>query len=283
MNHGAVIFALNNTDIDYIKLAVFAAKRVNHYLDLPVTLITDNKNWLEKHFSDYKFDKVIEIVNEPFSTRILYDGEFSSKTIDWKNTTRYQAFDLSPYDKTLVIDSDFIVSSSILKNAFTNNYDFQIYKNSFDLCNWRNEDEFKRLNQYSIPFYWATAFVFEKNKFTEAFFILVNYIKNNYKYFKLLYSINPRSPVFRNDYAFSIAINIMNGKTKGEFAVDLPGKMIYTKDKDILVDIKNEKLNFLIQKEDRRGEYILSKTEGLDVHVMNKLSLIRFLNGEDVV
>lgn len=283
MNCGTIIFALNNNDIDYIKLAVFAAKRVNHYLDLPVTLITDNKNWLEKNYSDYKFDHVIEIKNEPFSTRVLYDGEFSSKIIDWKNTTRYRAYDLTPYDKTLVIDSDFIISSDILKTAFYKDCDFQIYKDSFDVCGWRKDDEFRRLNQYSVPFYWATAFVFQKNKFTESFFTLVDYVKNNYKYFKLLYSINPKSPVFRNDYAFSIALNIMNGKTNGEFASDLPGKMIYTKDKDVLIDLKDDQIKFLVQKEHRRGEYIFAKTAGLDVHVMNKLSLSRFLDGENLV
>lgn len=283
MNNGAVIFALNNKDVDYIKLSVFSAKRINNYLDLPVTLITDNKNWLDKNFSDYKFDKVIEIKSEPYSTRVLHDGAMSSKTIDWKNTTRYKAFDLTPYNRTLVIDSDYIINSSNLKTAFLNDHDFQIYRNSYDLSGWRNLDEFKRLNQYSVPFYWATAFVFEKNVFTESFFMLVDYIKNNWNYFKILYSIDPRYSVFRNDYAFSIAINIMNGKTNGEFATELPGKMIYSMDKDLLVNIKDDKMTFLLQKEKRLGEYFLSKTQGLDVHVMNKLSLSRFLDGEYLV
>ena len=42
MTHGAVIFALNNGGIDYVKLAVFAAERVRKYLQVPVSIITDS-------------------------------------------------------------------------------------------------------------------------------------------------------------------------------------------------------------------------------------------------
>jgi hypothetical protein len=71
----------------------------------------------------------------------------------------------------------------------------------------------------------------------------------------------------------------MNGKTNGEFAVELPGKMIYTYDRDLLVSTSGNKMQFLIEKKDYSGEYILSRTEGLDIHVMNKYSLSRCIDG----
>ncbi len=279
MTNGAVILALNNHEIDYIKLAVYAAKRVNKFLDIPVTLITDNKKWCDKYYPDYKFDKIIEIKSDPYVKRNINDGAMSSKLIDWKNTNRHKVYDLTPYDKTLVLDADYIINSSTLKTAFKIDHDFQIYKNSYDISGWRSSYEFVRINPYSVPFYWATCFVFEKNVFTQSFFHLVEYIKSNWEYFKILYNINSKHHLFRNDHAFSIAINIMNGKTEGEFAVNLPGKMYYCRDTDVLIGIDDTKMSFLLQKEKYLGEYFLSQTSNLDIHVMNKMSLSRVLDG----
>jgi ATP-dependent helicase/DNAse subunit B len=146
-----------------------------------------------------------------------------------------------------------------------------------DLAGWRSSPEFERINPYSIPFYWATTFVFEKTPLIQSFFDLISYIKINWNYFRQLYNIE--TMLYRNDFAFSIAINIMNGKIRGSFTTELPGKMVYTTDKDILVNLKGDVMNFLLEKKDHKGEYVASKTQGLDVHVMNKFSLSRFIDG----
>lgn len=71
----------------------------------------------------------------------------------------------------------------------------------------------------------------------------------------------------------------MNGKTNGEFAVPLPGSMNYTIDRDVLISMDGSKMKFLIEKEKHLGEYLLAKTNSLDVHVMNKMSLARYIDG----
>jgi hypothetical protein len=281
MTKGCVIFAQNNSEIDYIKLAVYAADRVIKFLEIPVSIVTDNKNWLIDNYPDHRFDQIIEITNEAADKKNFYDGSLNYKTVDWKNATRSRVFELTPYDKTLVIDSDYIISSKNLKIAFENDYDFQIFRNSFDIVGWRKLNEFNRINQYSVPFYWATVFVFEKNIVTESFFDLVTYIKHNWKYFRVLYNVD--TATYRNDISFSIAINIMNGKTNGEFAIDLPGKKFYTIDRDVLISIDNTQLKFLIEKERSRGEYLLASIADVDVHVMNKFSLSRVIDGEKIV
>jgi hypothetical protein len=278
MTTGAILFAQNNSTVDYIKLAVFAASRVIDHLDIPVSIITDNQQWLVDHYPDHPFDQIIEIALDTApQQKYFHDGTLASHKLDWKNKSRSSVYDLTPYDRTLVIDSDYIISSSILKTALINEHDFQIYSKSFDLASWRATLEFSRINQYSIPFYWATVFIFNKNSITQCFFDLIAYIRHNWLYFRNLYSIE--SYVFRNDFAFSIAIHIMNGKTNGEFAVELPGTMSYSIDKDILVNIVNDKIHVLLEKQNHPGEYILSKTQGIDLHVMNKLSLSRFIDG----
>ena len=274
MTNGAVIFAQNNGTVDYIKIATYSAKKIQEHLDIPVTLITDTP---EQVLESNVFDKIVVINNTNTQLKKFNDGAISSKQLEWKNFSRSQIYNLTPYDKTLVVDSDYIINSSVLKSAFGIDSDFQIYQNSFDLAGWRNTSSFERLNQYAIPFYWATVFVFEKNTITNAFFDLVLHIKDNWQYYRLLYTID--STAFRNDFAFSIAIHIMNNSSSGDFATSLPGNMTYTLDKDLLVSVVDNKMQFLVEKEGYHGEYFLVKTTGLDVHVMNKHSLLRFIDG----
>lgn len=276
MTIGALIFAHNNVGIDYVKLAIFAASRVKKYLNIPVSLVTDNISWVLNTYPDHGFDNIIEVSNEPSTPRSFYDGTLSAKKMEWKNATRSNSYSVSPYDTTLVLDSDYILSSDVLKISFDVDADLQIYHKSFDLADHRNVDCFKRINRQSIPFYWATVFVFRKSYITEAFFDLVTYVKQNWNYFKVLYSID--SGNFRNDFAFSIAIHIMNGKTNGEFVAELPGTMTYCLDRDVLLSIDDDKLKLLVEKKNTLGEYIAVKTQGIDVHVMNKASLGRLID-----
>jgi hypothetical protein len=278
MSQGAVLVAQNNSTIDYVKLAVFAAKRINKFLDIPVSLITDSRGYLGSQYPDHSFDQILDIPSDDnYFQRRFNDGSLASKVLEWKNSSRYRVYDLSPYDTTLVLDVDYIINSDVLKFSLNLDCPLQIYSQSIDVAAWRDTTEFKRINPYSIPFYWATTFVFNKGAIMDSFFLLLSHIKDNWEYFRTLYCIT--SPLFRNDLAFSIAIHIMNGKKSGDFAQELPGHMIYTKDTDVLIDLKDTTMKFLIEKKDYLGEYTLAKTTGLDIHVMNKLSLSRYIDG----
>jgi|MesohylFT_1024984.scaffolds.fasta_scaffold09086_2 hypothetical protein len=276
MTRGVLIFAQNNSEIDYAKISLFAAEQVKRHLNVPVSLITDSKDWLlqSQPTAADVFDQFITTWTDTQQTKRFYDGTLASKTLTWKNLNRSDCYDLTPYDETLVIDSDYIINSSNLAKIWDNVNDFLIYQDSFDLAQWRDDRSFRYLNQYAIPFYWATAFYFKKSKVNQAFFDLVKHVKQNWGYFRALYNID--STVFRNDFAFSIAIHMMGT----DFAKSLPGKMNYTLDRDVLVDIEDTTLKFLVEKKNYSGEYIATKTKDLDMHVMNKYSLTRYLNKE---
>ena len=277
MTTGAVIFAQNNDTVDYVKLAIFSASRIKKFLKIPVSIITDSRGWLETTYPDHGFDQIIDAEqSSSYYRKRFYDGSMAFKNTEWKNLSRTTVYNLTPYDTTLVIDSDYIINSDILKPALEKDEDFQIYQHSLDLANWRPTAEFTRINEFSIPFYWATVFIFKKNNVTESFFLLIKHIKENWDFYKTLYSIG--SILYRNDYAFSIAIHIMNGSRDGYFSQVLPGKMIYSTDKDLLIKMTDVKLQFLIEKKDHLGEYIAATTNGVDVHVMNKISLSRCLD-----
>lgn len=276
---GVLLFARNNDQIDYIKQAYFLAKRVKQYLDVPTTLVTDSVHYLEREFDTAVFDQVIPI--EPWikdNGRTFNDGAMSSQRAHFKNLDRFNAYKFSPYDETILMDTDYVVSNSLLKNVFGSVNDFSIYRDSIDISNIRNPREFKYVSDSSVDFYWATVVYFKKTSINERFFDLVAHIQDEYDHYRRVYQIP--SKMFRNDFAFSIAIHMMNGFQQGGFVTPLPGKLLYTLDKDILWDLDNDHMLFLVEKEKHIGEYTALRTRGQSIHVMNKFSLVRQIDKE---
>lgn len=279
MSDGVLLIANNNSQIDYVKQSVYLTKKIHKFLDVPVSIVTNSPGYLKDSFDSSVFDKVIDMYEEDNNRRILFDGEYSQKTVQWQNSTRINAYDLSPYDRTLLLDTDFIINNSVLKSVFESTHNFMLYKDSYDLSQIRNTVEFNRVSDTSIDFYWATVVYFTKTNENKTFFDLVKHIKQEWYHYVRVYRLP--SAVYRNDYAFSIAIHIMNGFQQGSFAKKLPGKHYYTTDKDVLIKHKDTAMTFLVGKEDRPGEYTLLKTQNLNVHVMNKLSLQRVIDEQE--
>jgi len=210
--------------------------------------------------------------------RQYFDGAMTHKKLRFKNDIRVKSFELSPFDETLVIDCDYLINNDILKYCWQQPHDFLIHKQAVDLSGYRYDPRLVTLSDKSIDFYWATVFFFRKNKNTEIFFNYLNHIQENWNYYRYVYQIE--QSLYRNDFAFGIAIHVMNGYQNGSWAHDLPGKLYYTIDKDILLEHADTEMKFLIEKEKYRGEYTVMKTKGINVHVMNKFSISRILNEE---
>ena len=277
MSNGVLCFANNNGKVDYLKQAIFLAERVKKYLGVPISLATANKRDFDYMYFDKSdlFDKIIEIDQNDYNTKRYYDGTYHHVTLDFKNSGRINSFDLSPYDNTLVLDTDYIICNDSFIEAFKSAANFQIYRKGTDLCDWRNLPEFDYINDIGIPFYWATCFCFKKNNEVKIFFNLMKHIKKYWFHYSQIFNLGTRN--FRNDHIFSIAIHIMNGYQEGDWAKTLPGKMFYTLDRDLICKLEEDKLLFLVEKQNRSGEYTLASTKGSNVHVMNKFSLARMI------
>jgi hypothetical protein len=170
MNKGAVLIARNNSQIDYTKQAIFCAKRIIEHLNIPVTLITDNVAYLNKNYIDSicVFDKILEISSKTdYHHKNYKDGLYSRTNLEFKNTSRCDIFDLTPYDQTLLMDTDFVVGNTHLKQAFEQNKDILMYDTAFDLAGWRSTQEFDYISPTSIKFYWATVVYFKKTNNTK--------------------------------------------------------------------------------------------------------------------
>jgi len=84
------------------------------------------------------------------------------------------------------MDTDFIVSNSVLKNCFLQKNNFLIYKTGFELSNWRDLSEFDYISETSIDFYWATVVYFKKTDTNKLFFDLLKHIKENWLHYRRL-------------------------------------------------------------------------------------------------
>lgn len=275
MSSGVVLIARNNGSIDYIMQAAFLAKRVCKYMNLPTTLLTDDVKTAEQRYSDV-FDYIIELKDSGLhSHRIYHDGTYSRKILEFKNVDRARVYDLTPYDETLLLDTDFIIANDTLNYCFEQNHNFLIYKDAVDLAGWRNTDEFKTITPIGPQFYWATCVFFRKSSTNKIFFDLLQHIVDHWLHYKTIYNIP--SSVFRNDYVFSIGIHIMNGYIENDFARHMPGKKFYILDRDICLDINDDEFLLLTERDDNSKEYNPHKIKGSNVHVMNKFSLNRII------
>tara|TARA_R110000851_G_scaffold164682_1_gene309010 strand:+ start:334 stop:1182 length:849 start_codon:yes stop_codon:yes gene_type:complete len=280
MKKGVVLFAFNNIKIDYIKQAVYCAKRIKKYLNLPVQLITDNEEHLVDKFPFYK--KYIDIVTPSTapsaSRKTFYDGIYANRgKLEWKNSARDCAFNLTAFEKTLVLDTDLLISNDKLLTCFNTSEDFMI-ANDYNLVNENTKINFDRISDKSVPMYWATIIYFTKSHTSKTLFDLVKHIKENYNYYRLVYNIVETK--FRNDFAFSIAVHMMRGFVEdSNWPLPIPGDMWVSTDRDILIDIKGDSIHLLAQKD---YDYLSVKLTGASTHVMNKFSLDRFINKEFV-
>jgi len=280
MSQGVFLFAQNNHTIDYIKQSIFCAKKIKKHLGLPVALATDNVEYLEKHFPFYKkyIDHVIPLEwKECKQIKTFFDGSMSKRELEWRNHERPEVYNLTPFDETLVMDTDFIIGNDILKNAFGTSEEFLIFRDIKDL----NYDRpginiFDYVSDKSVDMYWATVFYFKKTPSMKLFFDLIAHIKDNWKFYRIIHQIPTIK--FRNDFAFSIAIHMLNGHQRTSWPKSLPGNLWFTTDSDILIKTEDEKYTFLLGKKDWVGHYTLSSIKEANIHIMNKFSLDRAID-----
>jgi hypothetical protein len=280
MTQGVLLFAQNNASVDYVKQAIFCAKKIKKHLGLDVALATDNISYLKKTYPYYEryIEHVIELeFVANVQKRRFRDGTMSKRNLEWRNLDRALTYDITPFDETIVMDTDFIIGNNLLLNAFDTNEDFLIYRNITDLNQDRpDEHRFNKISDRGIDMYWATVFYFKKTEFMRSFFDTIKHVKENWHFYRLIYQIP--QVTYRNDYAFSIAIHIFNGFQRTSWPKTLPGNMWFTSDADVLIKMEDEKYTFLLDKKDWKGHYTLGSIADASVHIMNKFSLDRAIS-----
>jgi hypothetical protein len=279
MNCGVLIFAHNSRDLDYALMSIVAGSLAKYHLNVPVSLVTDRStiDWLKESDQYSKaeslFDQII-IVNRPSTDNIrrLNDGA-ESKTVPFINANRSSAWDLTPYDRTLLIDSDYLIFSDALSEYWNYDSSFMISDAMNDLRGDRKGVLDSWVSDEGIPLYWATNIMFTKNQESKLYFDLVRSIKENYQTFAEIYRFDSR--IYRNDIAFSIAKHIVEGFVTTQ-TQNLP-PILTAQDKDLIAAVHKSGLTMLIQ-DTLSNNMILGNFSNRDIHVMNKQAIVRSAN-----
>lgn len=278
---GFLIHAYNNMEIDYGSMALCAASLIKKNLkENHVTVVTsrDTLRWIEKNHTseaiNFAFDNIIVISkDEDVFNRKFYDTRYASKIQPYYNTARVSSYDLSPYEETILLDADYLVLDNSLDSVWGSVEELLMNKSVRDLTHKTDLRGFdSRFNSMSIPLYWATLLYFKKTNKAKTFFELTKFIKDNYDYYKHLYQF-ASSGYYRNDYAMSIAVHMINGQFENDSVKSFPCPTItIATEYDDMIDFKNGIAYFISEQE--QGKFLLHKVMS-NIHVMNKWSITR--------
>jgi hypothetical protein len=247
MTTGALIFAFNNEQIDYVSMAQWSARNIERHLGIPTHIVT----------------------NEQVATTSINSRWFEDfgTTVTWHNQSRVNAYELSPWDQTLVLDADYIVASDQLKTLLHADEDFLAHRWAYDITNKDNFIEYNFFGEHRQPMWWATVMMFRRSIQARLVFESMIMIRDNWDHYKKLYKFSNRS--YRNDYALSIALGIVDGHTPNHHGIPWNLASLTPEHKLIQLDQDEYRVDFLNQ--EQRPRWIKLKNQ--DFHAMGKQQL----------
>lgn len=198
MNRGFVILAQNTDEVDYVKCATLLAKSIKkHMPNESVAIVTDNT--VESDI----FNHVI-----PLPKGDLAPGS------KWKLVNDYQVYEASPYEYTIKLEADLIITRDI-------SYWFDVlsYRDlvvSSTIRNFRgevSENMFYRkfITDNKLPNVYNAITYFKKSDTSNEFFLLVQNIFDNWEDYKRILKCDT-DEVATTDWVYAIACHLMGAE-----------------------------------------------------------------------
>ena len=261
MTTGALIFAFNNEKTDYVAMARWSAQNIRRHLDIPVAIVTD-ADPADPRVSG--FDQVITAHATSGGTRWFEDYQ---STVTWHNAGRVDAYNLSPWDHTLVLDADYVVCSDVLNRLWDIDSDFLCHRKAWDTKTGHALDGLNTFGQTKMPMWWATVMCFKKTNFSQYVFDAMTMVRENWQHYRDLYQFDRAT--YRNDFALSIALGIVSGHTNR--VDEIPWSLA-----SVLPDTELEQLDqdyFSIKYKSSNNVLRTVGISGTDLHAMGKKHL----------
>jgi hypothetical protein len=263
MSKGAIIIANDTEQVEYTRLARVSARLIAKNIGIPVALVTDTP-------CDHpEFQQVIVIPRGHNNHRTTLMNN-TNQTMSWFNLSRTDLYDLSPWDRTLVVDADMFLLTDALKDHVNADFDFAIAGHVHEPNSGKIIED--TLSNTQVRLLWATVMIFNKCQKSRDIFDMARHVIRHYPTYAKIYDFDPR-PV-RNDHAFSIACHLLGGYGAGDLRlrnyhltnVNFTNKIHKIKGNKFVIGY-----NRMVKQEPR--EYIQQLPPG-DLHFLNKLSLM---------
>lgn len=197
MTTGALIFAVNNGSTDYEAMARWNAANIQRHLGIPTHIVTDQNSGSNnsRHFTDIGH-------------------------VVWHNAGRVDAYDVTPWDRTLVLDADYVVASDSLGCLFEADHDFLAHQAAYDITGCNDFGGLNHFGDHAMPQWWATVMMFRRSEHARLIFDAMRMVRDHWQHYRDLYKI--RQATYRNDHALSIAMLVCNGHRLDHAAIPWP-------------------------------------------------------------
>mgnify|MGYP000545339393 CR=1 FL=1 len=172
MTKGIVVLAQNNATDDYVEQSALLAMSLCVHNDTNISIITDDEV-PEKYVS--LFDKIIPI---PFGD--------SAEDSDWKVENRWKLYHASPYDETIVMDTDMLVLQNIdVWWDFLSNYEVFYTSNVLTYSGEIADTSYYRQTfiANNLPNLFSGLHYFKKCEFAQEFYQWLELVVNNWETF----------------------------------------------------------------------------------------------------
>lgn len=245
MSKGFCIVAQNNSKTDYVKQAyILACSILQFNKNQKICLITDKE-------IDSNYKNVFQHV-------VLIDNDKAIEK-EWKIDNRWQVYNLTPFDETIVLDADMIILEDVthwwswLKNKdlyFTS--DVYTYRNELIDNNYYRQT----FTANNLPNIYSACYYFKKNSASLEFFKLLEIVMENWKVF-----YNEFAPIKLQNWCsidVSIAITCKILGRKDVIDNTVPIKLVHMKPKvqGLKLTFKKWKSIFPISIDENRNLFI---------------------------
>lgn len=243
MTTGAVIFAVNNGATDYRSMAEWNADNIQRHLGIPTHIVTDNKPFgnNSRHFTDLGH-------------------------VAWHNTSRVDAYDLTPWDRTLVLDADYVVASNMLGCLLETDQDFLAHRDAYDITGCNDFHGLNNFGEHDMPQWWATVMMFRRSRHARFIFDVMRMVRNHWNHYRDIYKI--RQATYRNDHALSIAMLVCDGHCLDHAAI--PWSLATLTPEHRLQQTDRDRYRIDFQDTANRARWV---TVAQDFHAMGKTQL----------
>ncbi len=246
MSKGALLLATPHDTIDYIGFAKLAAKLVEKHLGIDTHI----------HIGEAR----------PGNIRAFKWHDGTIDRVQWFNSDRPLAYDLSPFEETLLIDVDYMTFNNQLKDYFGGNHEFLCYDRVWDVTHTDSMKHERYMTRAGHPMLWATVVYFRKCELAYNIFEMMKNIQTNWRYHCKFWGF-PGSK-YRNDFSLTLAHQLMQGYDQGT-TFNHPMPSLSTMD-----TIYKAQGSELFIKYQYHGSYNALKIKDTNLHIMNKACLM---------
>lgn len=257
MTTGALIFAFNNEQTDYLAMAEWSARNIRRHLGIPVAIVTDCVD----HERNRAFDRVINVAPQTGGTRWFEDY---AATVSWHNAGRVDAYGLTPWDRTLVLDADYVVASNDLRLVLEYDTDFMCHRTAVNVATGEPLAGLNVFGHHNMPMWWATVMMFRRSNAAQYIFDCMQMVRDNWEHYRALYGIDKST--YRNDFALSIALGIVSGHT-GTVA-EIPWPLLSAMPDTMLTQLDTD--HYIVHYHDADKKHRSTGWYGTDFHAMGK-------------